>query len=165
MRLRKLTILLLVVALVGAVLAVPAFAEEADGSGEAFVSGRGRLWARGAGEVRFDMGGQAHFFIDGDVMISDIAGDMKVKIISEDTYRNGGMAAAAEFVGRELTLEDFRGYLAVEGTHFLLQAEGKAKLRARGVGVAHLAGRGWYKTGSGPITRWSATGREVELAG
>lgn len=165
MRLRKLTILLLVVALVGAVLAVPALAAEENGSGDALVSGRGWLWAKGVGEVRFDMGGRIQMLVDGDVTISDFAGDMKVKIISEDTYRRSGIEAADEYVGSDLTLEDFRGYIAVEGTHFLLQAQGKAKMRAHGGGVAYLAGRGWYKTLNGPVTRWSSAGTEVALAG
>jgi len=166
MRLRKLTILLLAVALIGAVLAVPALAEETGGNGDALVSGRGWLWAKGAGEVRFDMGGRVQLLIDGDVTISDFAGDMKVKIISEDTFRENGIAVAdEEYVGSDLTLEDFRGYVAVEGTHFLLEAQGKARLRAHGGGVAYLAGRGWYKTDSGPTVRWTSTGTEVELAG
>ena len=148
MRFRTRTIVLAALAAVFVgLLGATAFAGEAD------VSGQGRLAARGKGSVTVDMGGTFRMEVAGDVEIRDLAGDMTVRIDG----------AATRSTGTTIELEDFRGRLIVEGSHFVVHATGKGRFVAHGHGFAHLEGRGVYKTRDGELHRWNGD-VEVELA-
>ncbi len=87
--------------------------------------------------------------IDGDVTISDFDGNLQVRIASgvEADTAEGGR-------GPEIVLNDFRGYLAARGSHFLLRAEGTMEFLAHGTGFAYLEGEGVYKTRPGRLHPW-----------
>lgn len=144
-RTRTLALAALAALFVG-LLGATAFAGEAD------VAGRGWLAARGTGTMTVDMGGTLRMEVAGDVEIRDVGGDMKVWI-------DGTTARSA---GTSIELNDFRGRLVVEGSHFVVRAEGKGRFVARGHGFAHLEGHGVYKTRHGDPQPWDGD-VQVEL--
>ena len=72
---KMLTLGLLAVMLAG-LFVLPATAIAQEG-GDVTVDGRGRLYAKGSGEVEISMGGHIRLRVDGDVSIVDNAGDMR----------------------------------------------------------------------------------------
>lgn len=125
------------------------------------VSGSGWLAARGVGSATLDMGGWIRMQLDGSLTIDDVDGDLEVRIA---TSRAGLDSAPERLGGPEVVLRDFRGYVAVRGSHFLAKAEGRMRFVARGTGFAYLEGRGVYKTRRGDFHRWDPAGGRLELA-
>lgn len=143
---KKLTIGLLAVMMAG-LFALPATALAQEG-GEVTVEGRGRLHAKGTGEVDIDMGGHIRLRIDGNVTIVDNAGDMRVRL-------RGTSDANEQERSTNVSLTDFRGFVTVNGTDFSVTLDGQVLLHAQGRGEAHLVGDGVYKTRSGDTTAWN----------
>ena len=144
-KMKKLTIGLLAVMLAG-LFALPATALAQD-SGEVTVEGRGRLHAKGAGDVDIDMGGHIRLRVDGNVTIVDNAGDMRVRL-------RGASDSSEEERLTNVSLTDFRGFINVRGTDFSVTVDGQVLLHAQGRGQANLVGEGVYKTRNGEVTPW-----------
>jgi len=155
MRFRKSIALLALTALLLVALSTVALADS-----EATVSGRGWLAARGTGTATLDMGGWIKMKIDGNVSINDFDGDLAVRIASSEA----SLDQAESRFGPEIVLEEFEGYLAARGSHFLLRAEGTMKFKAHGHGFAYLVGEGAYKTRRGPVRTWDDATEGLDLA-
>ena len=140
---------------VGIVLAPAGFASAQDD--EPTVEGTGWLAAKGSGSADIDMGGRLRVRVDGDVILTDHAGDMKVDL-------RGGSDRTAEATedGADVILNDYVGRIRVQGTDFSIQIDGEVKLVARGRGQAWLEGQGIYKTRRGDPMVWDGM---VELGG
>ena len=121
------------------------------------VEGRGWLAAKGAGSVEIDMGGRLRMRVDGDVILTDHAGDMRFQI------RGGNERdAEANESGLDVILNDVNGRLRVTGSDFSILVDGEVKLAAHGRGQAWLEGDGVYRTRSGDPTVWDGM---VEIGG
>lgn len=142
---KKLTLGLLAVMMAG-LFALPATALAQDGD-EVTVEGRGRLHAKGSGDVDIDMGGHIRIRVDGNVTITDNAGDMRVRLRGESD-------ASEEERTTNVSLSDFRGFINVRGTDFSVVIDGQVVLHAHGRGQALLTGDGVYKTRNGETTPW-----------
>lgn len=138
-------------------VAVAAAAQE-DGSGSADVAGRGWLAAKGTGNATLDMGGWIKVRMDGDVAITNLGDDFEVRLRAHDSDE-----AVTESVGPDVELNDYEGWVAVRGTHFLIEMEGDIAFRAHGHGVAYLEGTGIYKTRRGPVRVWDPAGAEIAI--
>jgi|GEM_PF-1639394 len=151
----------LAVAVLAAIFALPGVAHAHD-DGDVTVEGRGWLYARGTGDVDIDMGGRIRLQVDGDVTITDHAGDMQIRLRSS-------AAANEEERTTNVSLSDFRGAIGVRGTDFTVSVDGKVVLNAHGRGQANLVGDGVYKTRNGDRTVWDGLVRigapEVQPAG
>ena len=143
---------------VGVVLAPAGFAaaqsdEPAEPDTEAVsdptVEGRGWLAAMGSGDVEIDMGGHLRMWVEGDVILTDRAGDMKF-VVRGGEEREAQDAEA----GLDVILNDFRGVLRVRGSDFSIDVAGEVFLLAHGRGEATLQGNGLYKTRYGNIRPW-----------
>jgi len=151
---KKLFVAVLMVTL-GGLFALPAVASaQVD---DPTVEGRGWLYAKGTGSVEIDMGGVIRMAIDGDLIVTDHAGDMQVDI-------DGGAQrfAEPEGGGTDVILNDFSGTVRVKGSNFSVSFDGDIKLQAHGHGQAWLDGQGIYKTRRGPLRPWNGM---VELGG
>ncbi|KAG1649134.1 Carbon monoxide dehydrogenase large chain [Nymphon striatum] len=144
-KLSKLILALAMAVLVG-VMALPGVAQ-AQEAGDVTVEGRGWLAARGTGDVDIDMGGRIRLHVEGDVVITDHAGDMRVR------FRSAPNAAEEERTGN-VVLTDHRGAVGVVGTDFSISVNGKVVLKAHGRGQANLVGEGTYRTRNGDRTVW-----------
>ena len=127
------------------------------------VEGRGWLYAKGTGSVDIDMGGRIRMRLDGDVIITDHAGDLRVELHGGAEQRQ----AEAES-GTDIILNDFTGALRVRGSNFTVHADGDVMLNAHGRGSAWLEGDGVYKTRRGDRMVWDGMvaigGTEVQPA-
>jgi hypothetical protein len=146
---KKLLVATLALVLAG-LFALPGVASAQDG--EATVEGRGWLWARGEGTVDIDMGGRIRLHVDGDVTVTDNAGDMRIRL-------RGGSGPEEERA-TNVSLDDFRGTIHVHGSDFTVSVDGKVVLNAHGHGRAVLVGEGVYKTRHGDRMVWDGA---VEL--
>lgn len=120
------------------------------------VAGRGWLAAMGTGDVEIDMGGHVRAWAEGDVTLTDHAGDMR--FVVRGAEERAADDAAAD--GLEVVLEDFRGALRVRGSGFTVEIDGQTFLVAHGRGRAWLDGEGLYIASGGDIQPWDG---EVEL--
>lgn len=120
-------------------------------------AGRGWLAAKGSGEVEIDMGGAFRARVDGDVTITDNAGDMRFEVAGVPDR-----SAEAHEPGSEIELEDFRGAIHVLGSNLSISIEGQVALQAHGHGRAWLEGNGIYR---GRYSEWKAWDGMVELGG
>ncbi len=155
MRLRKAIAVVMLVALLLVALSAVALAD-----GEATVAGSGWLAARGTGTATLDMGGWIKMRVQGDVTINDFDGNLEVRVASSES----ALDRADPRRGPEIVLEDFDGYLAARGDHFLLRADGSMKFKAHGHGFAYLEGEGVYKTRRGPVRWWDDALAGLDLA-
>lgn len=157
---KKLTVGLLAVMMAGLV-ALPATALAQD-SDEVTIEGRGRLHARGSGDVDIDMGGHIRIRVDGSVTITDNAGDMRVRLRGESDANEQERTTNVSLTG-------FRGFINVRGTDFSVAVDGQVVLHAHGRGEAYLVGEGVYTTRNGDTTTWDGLVRlgepEVQPAG
>ncbi|MDJ0767645.1 MAG: hypothetical protein QNJ12_02585 [Ilumatobacter sp.] len=146
---------------VGAVLAPAglAAAQSDESTGDPTVEGRGSLAAKGTGDVEIDMGGWIRLRADGDVILTDRAGDMRFVVRGVDD-RDGAPAEAE--ADTEVILSDFTGGVYVRGSDFSVIVDGDVELFAHGRGQAWLEGSGLYKTRYGDVTAWDGM---VELGG
>lgn len=134
-----------------------ASAQADEATGDPTVEGRGWLGAKGSGSVEIDMGGRLRMHINGDVILTDHAGDMRFQA-------HGGEERSAETAeaGLDVILNDFRGALRVQGSDFSILVDGEVKLLAHGRGQAWLEGTGVYKTRHGDVMVWDGM---VEIGG
>jgi hypothetical protein len=128
------------------------------------VEGRGWLAAMGSGDVEIDMGGHLRMWVEGDVILTDRAGDMNF-VVHGSEEREAQNAEA----GLDVILNDFRGVLRVRGSNFSITVDGEVFFLAHGRGEATLQGNGLYKTRYGNIRPWDGLvkigGTAVEPAG
>ena len=143
---KMLTLGLLAVMLAG-LFVLPATAIAQEG-GDVTVDGRGRLYAKGSGEVEISMGGHIRLRVDGDVSIVDNAGDMRVRL-------RGASDSDEQERSTNVDLTDFRGFIRVLGTDFSVTVEGQVVLHAQGHGEAYLVGDGAYKARRGATAAWN----------
>ena len=132
----------------GTALAAEAGDAQSHSDAGTTLEGRGRLVARGVGSVDLDGKGKIKLRITGDVTIVDHAGDAVVWVRPWD--------GAAQRLGERSRLDtgesiylfnDFRGVIWVRGSDISLDANGAVrKLLAKGAGIVHLVGHGWWKT-------------------
>jgi hypothetical protein len=110
------------------------------------VESRGWLAAKGTGSVEIDMGGRLGLRVDGDVILTDHAGDMRFSV-------NGGEERSAEAAesGLDVVLNDFAGAVRVRGSDFSILVGGEFMLMAHGRGQAWLEGTSLYKTRYGDV--------------
>lgn len=156
MRLKRITLVAALVAVM--VLGMTAVAGAQEEGGKADVAGRGWLAAKGTGNATLDMGGWIKMKVAGDVAITNLGDDFEVRLRAE-----GSDEALTESVGPDVELNDYEGWLAVRGSHFLIEMEGDITFRAHGHGVAYLEGTGLYKTRRGPIRAWDVGGLEIAI--
>ena len=135
-----------IVAVMATLVALPGVAQ-AQESGDVTIAGRGWLHAAGTGQADLDMGGHLRLHVDGDVTITDNAGDMRVRL-------RGVSDVAEEERSTNVSLTDFRGFVNVRGTNYSVHIDGKLVLNAHGRGQANLVGDGWYRTRHGGRTVW-----------
>ena len=154
MRLKRTMALIAMVALL-----VVAFSAAALAESEATLSGHGWLAARGTGTATLDMGGWIKMKIDGNVTINDFDGDLTFRVASSEA----ALEETESRRGPDVVLDDFEGYLAVRGSHFLLRANGTMTFKAHGHGFAYLAGEGVYKTRRGPARPWDEAVAGLDL--
>ncbi|NNE73532.1 MAG: hypothetical protein HKN26_07710 [Acidimicrobiales bacterium] len=156
------------VALLAVLLLVPATAsaqEVAEESGDSnrlqTISGRGYLAAVGTGTMEVSMGGRLGMRIDGDIVITDHAGDLRVRVRNHNAESD-----RAEELTRTttITLEGFRGQIGLKGSDFTIVAEGSGAFRARGAGTAYLDGEGKFRTRHRGWTPWVTGGFELQIA-
>lgn len=156
---KKFTLGLLAVMMAG-LFALPATALAQDG--DVTVEGRGRLHAKGSGDVDIDMGGHIRLRIDGNVTITDNAGDMRIRL-------RGASDSTEEERTTNVSLTDFHGFINVRGTDFSVAVDGEVVLHAQGRGEAYLVGDGVYKTRKGDVIAWDGLVRigdpQVQPAG
>lgn len=155
---RRITLIGLVIALV-AIPAATALAVDDTASDEVsdvLIEGRGKLVARGVGEIELHGGGWTRIKMVGDVTIVDHAGDAEIRITSDGPTVPTDSATT-------IVLEDFDGALRVKGSDFTVSAEGRfRRIAAKGQGSAFLAGRGIYRaTGGSGI--WTVPGVRVNF--
>ena len=120
-----------------------------EAAGDPTVAGRGWLAAMGSGDVEIDMGGHLRMWVEGDVILTDRAGDMHF-VVRGSEEREAENAEA----GLDVILNDFRGILRVRGSDFSIDVDGEVLFLAHGRGEATLQGTGLYKTRYGNIRPW-----------
>lgn len=132
--------------IIAAVFALPSIAS-AQESADPTIEGKGWLYARGTGVVDIDMGGQIRVRLNGDVSITDHAGDMRYQVrgqsSDDEAFRSG-----------DVVLTDHDGFVRVRGSDFSISIDGEVVLAARGEGQAYLDGDGTYRTRNGDRTVW-----------
>ena len=129
----------------GIAVAAPATEANVDPATEAEIGGRGHLWAVGTGSAVLRGKGTVAMAIDGDVVITDHAGDLRVFIASGPAGTDEEALAPDSVV----ELDDFRGRLRIVGSGFTLEALGTMVFHAHGKGHASLEGRGVYRARAG----------------
>lgn len=154
----------LVAVLMAGLFALPgvANAQEIEADSEATVEGRGWLYASGTGDVDIDMGGKIRLRVDGDVTVTDHAGDMRI-------LTRGGSDLTEQERSANVVLTDWRGVIKVRGSDFTVTVDGQVVLNAHGRGQANLDGEGVYKTRNGDRMAWDGLVRlgdpQVQPAG
>ena len=117
------------------------------------VEGRGKLVARGVGEIVLAGGGWARVAMRGDAVITDHAGDAEIVITRDGVSANDSATT--------VVLDDFRGVIWISGSDFTIEAEGRfRRIAAKGEGTAFLQGRGWYRATGGSGV-WTPVGLRV----
>ena len=110
---------------------------------ETELAGKGFLNASGSGTASLEMRGVLRMAIEGDVVIVDVGGDVRVHIASSRQARDRTEALTGQ---PTYELTDFQGAIGVAGSHFTVEVDGFVAFKARGGGKAELAGEGVWET-------------------
>lgn len=125
-----------------------------DEESDVVISGTGALVAAGIGNVELHGAGWVRLAMNGDLTITDLAGDAEIVI---DPARDSAAADSTTIV-----LEGFEGVVTIKGSRFALSASGKfRRITAKGTGWVFLQGHGWYRASGGHFGRWTPAGTRV----
>ena len=124
-------------------------------AGEAKVSGKGSMWAKGVGTIHAVGSGHTVFKCLG-------TGVVKIR-----DYKNADINLSGEYekkiVGGTLIIYNLKGRVSVKSeTLNVLFVGGRVHFSAKGKGTVYLKGHGKYGTGHGPKD-WAEKGEKVQL--